>query len=52
MTVTLEGGQLWELEDADPLLAAGDTVTIARASFGSFLLETPSKRSHRARRLR
>ena len=52
MTVTLEGGQLWELFDADPLLAAGDTVTITRASLGSFILQTPTRRSHRARRLR
>jgi hypothetical protein len=51
-TVTLDGGQLWELFDADPLLAAGDTVTITRARLGSFMLQTPTKRSHRARRLR
>ena len=51
MTATLEGGELWELDDADPLLAAGDTVTISRATFGSFLMQTPSKRSHRVRRL-
>ena len=52
MTVTLEGGQLWELFDADPLLAVGDAVTISRATLGSFMLQTPSKRLHRARRLR
>jgi hypothetical protein len=52
MTVTLEGGQLWELSDADPLLAVGDTVTIARGTFGSFVLRTPTQRSHKARRLR
>jgi len=52
MTVTLEGGQLWELDDADRLLAVGDTVTITRATFGSFLMQTPSKRSHRVYRLR
>lgn len=51
-TVGLEGGQLWELDDADPLLAVGDTVTITRATFGSFMMQTPTKRSHRARRLR
>lgn len=50
-TVALEGGQLWELFDSDPVLAAGDTVTIHRAALGSFMLETPSKRTHRARRL-
>jgi hypothetical protein len=52
MTVTLEGGQLWELlDDVDPLLAAGASVTIVRAALGSFLMQTPSKRSHRVRRL-
>jgi hypothetical protein len=51
MTVTLEGGQLWELDDADPLLAAGDTVTLTRATLGSFLMQTPSKRTHRVHRL-
>ncbi|MGP8032794.1 MAG: hypothetical protein ACLPQ6_01520 [Steroidobacteraceae bacterium] len=50
-TVALEGGQVWELVDGDPLLAVGDTVTIRRASLGSFLIETPSRREHRARRL-
>jgi hypothetical protein len=51
MTATLEGGQLWELDDADPLLAAGDTVTVTRATLGSFLMQTPSKRTHRVHRL-
>lgn len=51
MTVELERGELWELEDADPLLAAGDTVSIRRAALGSFLMETPSRRTHRVRRL-
>lgn len=51
MTMTLQGGAVWELEETDPLLAAGDTVTIRRASLGSFLLETPAKRTHRVRRL-
>jgi hypothetical protein len=51
-TVSLEGGQLWELADPDPLLAAGDSVTITRATFGSFLMTTPNGRTHRVRRLR
>jgi hypothetical protein len=51
MTMTLQGGAVWELEGTDPLLAAGDTITIRRAALGSFLLETPSKRTHRVRRL-
>jgi hypothetical protein len=50
--VSLDNGQLWEMQDAaDRLLAAGDTVTIQRASLGSFLLVTPSKVSHRVRRI-
>jgi len=51
-TVTLEGGQLWQLDDPDPLLAVGDRVTIHRAAFGSFLMFTPTNRRHRVRRLR
>jgi hypothetical protein len=52
-TVSLEGGQVWELLDqADPVLTQGQSVTIRRASLGSFLMTTPSKRSHRVRRLR
>jgi hypothetical protein len=52
MTVSLEGGAVWELDTADPLLAAGDLVDVRRAALGSFLMETPSKRTHRVRRLR
>jgi hypothetical protein len=51
-TVTLEGGQLWELFEPDPLLSAGDTVTINRTALGSFMMQTPTKRSHRVHRLR
>jgi len=50
-TVALAGEGLWELDDSDPLLAVGDTVTIKRASLGSFILTTPGKRTHRVRRL-
>jgi hypothetical protein len=52
MTVSFDSGEVWELASADPLLAAGDTVTIKRATFGAFLMTTPSGRIHRARRLR
>jgi hypothetical protein len=52
MTVQLEGGALWELDEPDPLLAVGELVTITRASLGSYLMQTPSRRSHRVRRLR
>jgi hypothetical protein len=51
MTVQLEGGAWWELEEADRLLAVGDRVTISRAALGSYLLQTPTKRVHHARRL-
>src|SRR5580658_2729599 len=52
MTVQFEGGALWELEEADPLLAVGDVVTINRAALGSYLMHTPTRRTHRVRRLR
>ncbi len=51
-TVTLEGGALWLLDEVDPLLAVGDTVTIKRGLFGSFLLETSTRRVHHVRRFR
>jgi hypothetical protein len=50
-TVTLEGGQLWELDSADPVLKNGESVTIARAALGSFLMTTTAGRTHRVRRL-
>jgi hypothetical protein len=51
-TVELEGGAEWELlQDSDPLLAVGQVVTITRAALGSYILHTPNKRDHRARRL-
>ena len=44
MTVTLDGGALWELvDDSDPLLAVGDTVTITRAALGSYLMQHPDE---------
>jgi hypothetical protein len=49
--VSLDGGQLWELDAADPLLANGDSVTIKRAALGSFIMTTPTGRTHRAHRL-
>ena len=53
-TVTLDDGAVWELDDSDsgdPLLAGGDLVTIRRGSLGSFLMETPAKRTHRTHRI-
>jgi hypothetical protein len=50
-TIALEGNGLWELEDSDPLMAVGDVVTIRRSALGSFMLETPTHRTHHVRRL-
>jgi hypothetical protein len=51
--VLLDNGQSWEYEeDGDYLLAVGDSVTIRRASLGSFLLVTPTRLIHRVRRIR
>jgi hypothetical protein len=47
----LDNGQSWELDSADPLLAVGDAVTIQRGALGSFLLTTPSRRTHHVRRI-
>jgi len=52
LTVELAGGQLWELEGSDPLLVTGDSVTISRAAFGSFLMRTSKGRMLRVHRLR
>jgi hypothetical protein len=49
--VRLDNAQSWELDQADSLLSVGDKVTIRRATLGSFLLTTPTKRIHRVRRL-
>jgi len=50
-TVTLEGEELWQLDAADPLLAQGDSVIITRGALGSFLLTTPTGRTHRVQRI-
>jgi hypothetical protein len=52
MSVSLEGGAVWELDEADPLLGIGDTVTITRAAFRSYIMDTPTRRTHRVRRVR
>lgn len=49
--VRLDNSQSWELSESDPLLSVGDKVTIRRATLGSFLLTTPTKRMHRVRRI-
>jgi hypothetical protein len=43
---------MWQLAGSDALLASGDSVTIKRAAFGSYILTTPAGRTHRVRRLR
>jgi hypothetical protein len=50
--VVLDNGQTWMItdQDEDARLGAGDLVTIKRASLGSFLMLTPSKRSFHVRR--
>ena len=50
--ITLDNGQIWEYQDdPDQLLAVGDLVTIKHGTLGSFLLVTPTKVSHRVRRI-
>lgn len=51
VTVSLEGGAIWELDDEDPLLAVGQSVTLTRAVLGSYILRTPTQRTHRVHRL-
>jgi hypothetical protein len=50
VVVNLDNGQSWALDEPDPLLASGDSVTIRRATLGSFVLTTPTHRTHRAHR--
>lgn len=50
--VRVDNTQSWELlQDADPLLAPGDKVSIRRALLGSFIMTTPTGREHRVKRL-
>lgn len=51
MLLELDNGQSWQLDSEDPLLAAGNIVTIERGALGSFLLTTPSRRTHHAHRM-
>ena len=48
----LDNEQTWSLLDPDPHVRPGDSVSIKRASLGSFLLLTPSRRSYRVERVR
>ena len=51
---TLDNGQIWlqVLEEGDLLLRPGDTVSISRGVFHSYLLQTPSGRASRVTRIR
>lgn len=51
MRITLDNGQLWELDSSDPLLKAGDVIVIQHGALGSFLLVTPSHRTHHVHRV-
>lgn len=48
----LDNGQTWTFTEEDVRLAPGDTVTIKRASLGSFTMLTPSHHSHKTRRIK
>jgi hypothetical protein len=52
ITVVLDNGQTWSFIEPEPRLRPGDSVTIKRASFGSFLMLTPSRRSYRVERVK
>jgi hypothetical protein len=48
--VVLDNGQTWTFVEQEPRLRPGDSVTIKRASLGSFLMTTPSRHSYRVLR--
>jgi hypothetical protein len=51
--MVLDNGEVWEIEDgSSSFLAIGDSVSIKRASLGSFLMSTPLKVSMRVRRIK
>jgi hypothetical protein len=50
VSVLLDNGQTWLVNASDVELKAGDSITIKRASLGSFLLVS-GRHSYRARRL-
>jgi hypothetical protein len=51
MLISLDNGQSWEMESADPLLRVGAEVTIDRGALGSFVLSSPTHRYSHVRRL-
>ena len=50
--VVLDSGQTWMVSDPDGWLNTGDTVTIKRAQFGSYLMRGPSNHTYHVRRLK
>jgi hypothetical protein len=48
--VRLDNGQTWTTTEPDLWLGPGESVTIKRATLGSFLMVTTSKHSYRVRR--
>jgi hypothetical protein len=54
LVVTLENGQVWvQIDTGNKARAkAGDTVTIKRGTFGSYMLVTPNKIATRVRRVK
>jgi hypothetical protein len=51
VTLTLDNGQVWSVQQGNQWLQSGDNVTIRQAALGSFLLTTPSRHSYRVRRV-
>jgi uncharacterized cupin superfamily protein len=51
VTLTLDNGQVWSVQQGDQWLQSGDHVTIRQAALGSYLLTTPAHHSYRVRRL-
>jgi hypothetical protein len=52
VVVVLDNGQTWTFVEQEPRVRPGDSVTIKRASLGSFLMVTPSRHSYRVQRLK
>jgi hypothetical protein len=50
--VLLDNGQIWTYQGDDGRMRPGETVTIKRASLGSYIMVTQSKRSYHVTRQR
>jgi hypothetical protein len=51
LTLVFDNNQSWMFLEGGATIRPGDQVVVRRASLGSFLLITPSKRSYRVRRV-